>query len=89
MSTPHRDTDVNKLLTKLRTVLQGRGVFSSLAEEFETVRLVHEKMDHLIHRDTKADIRAYLENAGFEIKAWRDGEYVDSVVVVTAVKPLL
>jgi ubiquinone/menaquinone biosynthesis C-methylase UbiE len=89
LSTPHRDTDVNKLLTKLRTVLQGRGVFSSLAEEFETVRLVHEKMDHLIHRDTKADIRAYLENAGFEIKAWRDGEYVDSVVVVTAVKPLL
>jgi len=43
-------------------------------------------MDHLIHRDTKAEIRGYLQNAGFEIQDWRDSEYADSVVVVKAVK---
>ena len=86
LSTPHRETDVKKLLSKLRTVLQSKGLFKSLAEEFQTVKLVHEKMDHLIHRDTKAEIRGYLQNAGFEIQDWRDSEYADSVVVVKAVK---
>jgi ubiquinone/menaquinone biosynthesis C-methylase UbiE len=87
LSTPHRNTDVKKLLTKLREVLQSKGLFESLAEEFETAKLVHEKMDHLIHRDTKEDIRRYVEEAGLEIRDWRDSEYADSVVVVKAVKP--
>jgi hypothetical protein len=46
-------------------------------------------MDHLIHRDTKEDIRRYVEEAGLEIRDWCDGAYADSVVVVTAVKPLV
>jgi hypothetical protein len=41
---------------------------NSLAEEFETANLVHEKLDQLIHRDTKEDVRRYLEEAGFEIR---------------------
>jgi ubiquinone/menaquinone biosynthesis C-methylase UbiE len=89
LSTPHRETDVKKLLSKLRAGLQAKGLFKSLAEEFETVKLVHEKMDHLIHRDTKADIRGYLQNTSFEIQDWRDSEYAESVVVVRAVKPAL
>jgi ubiquinone/menaquinone biosynthesis C-methylase UbiE len=89
LSTPHRDTDVKKVLTKLREVLQFKGIFESLAEEFETARLVHERLDHLIHRDTKEDIRRYIEKAGLEIRDWRDSEYADAVVVVTAVKPLI
>jgi ubiquinone/menaquinone biosynthesis C-methylase UbiE len=89
LSTSHRGTDIKKLLAKLRSVLQTKGLFGSLAEEFETVKLVHERMDSLIHRDTKEDIREYLERAGFEIQNWRDSEYVDSVVMVRAVKPLL
>ena len=87
LSTPHRNTDVKKLLTKLRDVLQSKGLYESLAEEFETAKLVHEKMDHLIHRDTKEDIRRYVEEAGLEICDWRDAEYADAVVVVKAVKP--
>ena len=89
LSTPHRDTDVKKLLKKLRDVLQSKGLYESLAEEFETAKLVHEKMDHLIHRDTKEDIRRYVEEAGLDIQDWRDSEYADAVVVVTAVKPLV
>jgi ubiquinone/menaquinone biosynthesis C-methylase UbiE len=89
LSTPHKDTDVKKLLSKLRTALQGKGLFKSLAEEFEMVKLVHAKMDHLIHRDTKADIRGYLQSTGFEIQDWRDSEYAESVVVVKAVKAAL
>jgi ubiquinone/menaquinone biosynthesis C-methylase UbiE len=89
LSTPHRDTDVRKLLTKLRAVLQSKGLFNSLANEFETARRVHENMDHLIHRDTKEDIRKYIREAGFEIQDWRDSEYVDTVVVVKAVKPIV
>ena len=89
LSTPHRDTDVKKVLKKLRDVLQTKGLFESLAEEFETAKLVHGKMDHLIHRDTKEDIRRYVEEAGLEIRDWRDSEYADAVVVVTAVWPLL
>ena|GEM_PF-2896818 len=87
LSTPHRDTDVKKVLKKLRQVLQSKGLFESLAEDFETAKLVHEKMDHLIHRDTKEEIRRYIEEAGLEIRDWRDSEYADAVVVVTAVKP--
>ena len=47
------------------------------------------KWHHLIHRDTKEDIRRYVEEAGLEIHDWRDSEYADAVVVVTAVKPLV
>ena len=89
LSTPHRDTDVKKLLTKLRATLQSKGLFESLASEFETAKLVHEKMDYLIHRDTKEEIRNYISKAGFEIQDWRDNEYVDTVVVAKAVKPLV
>ena len=74
-------------MKKLREILQSKGLFESLAEEFETAKLVHEKMDHLIHRDTKEEIRRYIQQAGFEIRDWRDSEYADAVVVVTAVKP--
>ena len=87
LSTPHRDTDVKKVLTKMRDVLQSKGLFESLAEEFETAKLVHEKMDHLIHRDTKEEIRRYIQEAGLEIRDWHDSEYADAVVVVKAVKP--
>ncbi|MGH7843618.1 MAG: hypothetical protein ACREQW_00390 [Candidatus Binatia bacterium] len=87
LSTPHRNGDVKKLLTKLGTVLQAKGLLESLAEEFETVKLVHEKMDRLIHRDTKEDIRRYLVEAGLEIRDWRDREYADAVVMVKAAKP--
>jgi SAM-dependent methyltransferase len=89
LSTPHRDTDVKKILTKLRAVLESKGLFEPLAEEFQTIKLVHEKMDHLIHRDTKDDIRRYLEETEFEIHDWHDSEYADAVVVVKAVKPLI
>jgi ubiquinone/menaquinone biosynthesis C-methylase UbiE len=89
LSTPHRNTDVKKVLKKLRDVLQTKGLFESLAEEFETTKLVHKKMDHLIHRDTKEDIRRYVEEAGLEIRDWRDSEYAGAVVVVKAVKPLV
>ena len=87
LSTPHRDTDVKKVLKKLRDVLQSKGLFESLAEEFETAKLVHEKMDNLIHRNTKEEIRRYIQEAGLEIRDWRDSEYADAVVVVKAVKP--
>jgi hypothetical protein len=78
---------VKKVLKKMRDVLQSKGLFESLAEEFQTAKLVHEKMDHLIHRDTKEEIRRYIQEAGLEIRDWRDSEYADAVVVVKAVKP--
>ena len=48
-------------------------------------------MDHLVHRDTKDDIRGYLISAGFDVDEdnWRDAEYADSVIVARAVKPEL
>ncbi len=87
LSTPHRETDVKKLLAKLRADLESKGLFDPFAEEFETAKVVHEKMDHLIHRDTTDDIRGYLREAGLDIQDWREREYADSVVVVKAVKP--
>ena len=39
-----------------------------------------------IHRDTKADIRSYIETAGFRITDWQDPVYADAVVVVEAEK---
>ena len=42
-------------------------------------------MMHRIHRDTKQDIRRYVERAGFEIEYFQPA-YVDAVVIVDAVK---
>ncbi len=86
LSTPHRETDVKKLFARMREVLEKKGLFESLKMNFEAAKLVHEKMTDLIHRDTKDDIRQMIEQAGFTIDDWRDGEYAGAVVVVKAIK---
>jgi hypothetical protein len=61
--------------------LQSKGRFESLVAEFETAKLVHEKMDGLIRPGTRNRYDSYLENRT-EIRDWRDSEYADLVVVV-------
>lgn len=91
LSTPHRDTDVDKLFRKMHQVLEKKpgGLFNTLAGYFDAAKKVHRAMEQLIHRDTKEDIRGHLIGAGFEIHEddWHDAEYVDAVIVVRAVKP--
>jgi hypothetical protein len=55
------------------------------APVFSPIYLGTEKLRH----EAKEDIRRYIEEAGLEIRDWRDSEYADSVVVVTAVKALV
>jgi ubiquinone/menaquinone biosynthesis C-methylase UbiE len=86
LSTPHRETNVGRLLAQMRTVLERKGKFEALRSNYETARHVHRKMEDLIHRDTKEAIKEYLKAANFRIEEWRDKEYVDSVVVVKAIK---
>jgi ubiquinone/menaquinone biosynthesis C-methylase UbiE/PAS domain-containing protein len=86
LSTPHAETDVDKLFRRIREVLTEKGVFDQLRLTVETARERHEELDKLIHKDTKAEIRQYIEEAGFQIDDWHDSEYADAVVVVKAVK---
>lgn len=86
-STSHSETNVDKLFARMREVLEEKGVFNALKRNFDSARARHRQMDHLIHRDSKDDIRRFTENAGFEIVDWRDSEYAEAVVVVEALKP--
>jgi SAM-dependent methyltransferase len=87
LSTSHRDTDVDKLFARIREVLERKGLFQQLRPNFEDARRRHDAMTADIHRSTKGEVRAFVEEAGFRIVDWRENEYVDAVVVVDAVKP--
>jgi SAM-dependent methyltransferase len=86
LSTSHNETNVDRLFERMRESLQKRGLYESLRSNYEDARRRHEDMMDRIHRDTKADIRHYVEQAGFQIRDWK-ASYVDAVVIVEAVKP--
>jgi len=86
LSTSHKGTDLDRLFSRMREVLQSKGLWEELQDDHRQARARHEKMDALIHRDTKEDIRSYLEQAGFSVRNWYDDEYVGAVVIVVAEK---
>jgi ubiquinone/menaquinone biosynthesis C-methylase UbiE len=88
LSTPHHDTSVEKLFSRMAAELLEKGLFERLQQNFESARARHEAMSHLIVRDAKDDIRRYLEATGFTIANddWQENRYVDAVIVVKAVK---
>lgn len=86
ISTPHQQTDVDHLFDVLREALESQGLFDALRSNFDDARQRHEEMMSKIHRDTKSDIRSYIETAGFRITDWQDSVYADAVVVVEAEK---
>ncbi|MBV8231010.1 MAG: TIR domain-containing protein, partial [Planctomycetaceae bacterium] len=86
LSTPHRGTDVDRLFSRLREVLESKHVFEQYEEHFETARARHDAMNELIHRDTLDDLRAMLADAGFQVEQLIPDQYVGSVAVVRAVK---
>ena len=86
LSTPHRDTDVGQLFSAMRANFADKALWPALRESLEEAFERHSAMMEKIHRDTKDDIRRYLENAGFAVEDWLDGQYAGSVVVVKAVK---
>ena len=85
LSTPHSETDVDKLFERMRESLQAKGLYESLRSNYEDARRRHADMMDRIHRDTRAAIRSCVEQAGFQIRDWK-ASYVDSVVIVEAVK---
>lgn len=86
LSTSHRDTDVERLFDALKDELVDKGEFEAMRPHWEEALEAHKQMESEIHRDTKDDIRRYLEEVGFSVQDWHDSEYVDAVVVVKAVK---
>ena len=85
LSTPHSETDVDQLFDQMAKVLTRKGLFPRLQSNYDDARRRHEEMMDSIHRDTKDDIRGYLQRAGFIIRDWRSA-YVDAVVIVEAVR---
>ena len=85
LSTPHSETDVDQLFDHMAKVLTRKGLFPRLQSNYDDARRRHEEMMDSIHRDTKDDIRGYLQRAGFIIREWRSA-YVDAVVIVEAVR---
>ena len=86
LSTSHSETNVDRLFARMREVLNREGRFESLRRHYADARKRNDAMIERILRDSQADIRRYIENAGFRVVDWRPG-YVDAVVVVEAVKP--
>ena len=86
LSTPHQETDVDRLFAQMKAVLERKKMFAALKGNYEDVQAVHARMMDRIHRDSKADIRRYLLETGFDIVDWHEQEYVGAVVVVKAVK---
>jgi ubiquinone/menaquinone biosynthesis C-methylase UbiE len=85
LSTPHSKTDVNRLLTSLRCALIERGVFDELEAAFNAAHERHRAIDALIHRFSIQEIIHMIESAGFSVSSCENA-YVDSVVIVKAVK---
>ncbi len=86
LSTSHRETNVDHLFAVMEGSLREKGLFQSLKSNFVDARERHAAMISRIHRDTKAEIRGFVERAGFDIVEWSDGEYANAVVVVHAEK---
>jgi len=86
LSTSHRDTSVDNLFATLAASLKAKGLFEQLRTNFDDARARHEEMTASIHRDTKADIRSFVEKAGFKITEWCDSAYAGAVVIVQAEK---
>ena len=87
-STSTNQTDVDKLFDAMRENLKEKNLFDDLATAWADAKAVHDRMDAKIHRDTKTDIRTYLEKTGFKIDEddWVEATYADSVLVAKAVK---
>jgi len=66
--------------------IEQQGLFETLRSNFDDAKQRHDEMMSKIHRDSKADIHGYIENAGFKITDWQDAEYAEAVVVVEAEK---
>jgi ubiquinone/menaquinone biosynthesis C-methylase UbiE/PAS domain-containing protein len=86
LSTPHSETNVDRLFDAIRQNFTKKGKLGEFRSIIDDVRKRHDQMMNKIHRDTKVDIRNYLEQAGFAIEEWFDEQYSGAVVVVKAVK---
>lgn len=86
LSTSTNETDVDQLFGAIRKHLINNKEFESKRENWEDAHQRHIEMLDDIHRDTADDIRAYLDQAGFDVIDWHAKEYLDTVVVVKAIK---
>jgi ubiquinone/menaquinone biosynthesis C-methylase UbiE len=86
LSTTHCETDIDRLFDAIRQNFQGKGIKKKFESVINEVRERHRQMMDKIHRDTKDDIRKYLNDAGFDVEEWLDDQYAGAVVVVKAVK---
>lgn len=86
LSTPHSETNVDALFGALKRNLLQKNKFHRLRDNWDDARQRHEQLKSLILKDSKDDIRRYLETTGFEIEDWHDREYRGAVVVVKAIR---
>lgn len=86
LSTPTVETDVDKLFAALEGSLAAEGQLDALRGNLEDARRRHQTMEARIHRDSPEDVARYLHEAGFEILDVRPKQYVESVLVVQAMR---
>ena len=82
MSTSSDETDIDKLFEAIKEGLGEK--FEKLKADWFEAREAHYRMEEKIHRDTKQDIRDYLDQSGFDVIDWHGEVYADAVVVVKA-----
>ena len=85
LTSPHRQTSVDRLFTSLRDDLKRQGIFEAHEEAFWAARERHDAMDSQIHRFEIEEIRTMIESSGFDIESM-SSEYADAVMLIKAFK---
>lgn len=85
LTSPHSQTDVDRLFGRLKEDLSAKGLFKSLEKAFVETRERHEKMASLIHRFSKSELLSLIESCGYQIES-TSSEYVDAVLLIKARK---
>lgn len=86
LSTSHKETDLDRLFEKIEDDLRRKGILDELRADLKQARDRHDAMDDQIHRHSREDVRALVEEAGYKIIKDYPDEYVGAVMIIVAEK---
>lgn len=81
LSTPHKDTDVDELFTRIKAALVKQGIFESLENAFHNARECHAEISSQIHRFTVNQLDSISTDSEFQVDSMFSA-YGNSVRVV-------
>jgi ubiquinone/menaquinone biosynthesis C-methylase UbiE len=87
LSTTHRDTSLDTLLTRIEAELKAANELSALAHDWNAVYTVNRTLEStVLRRYTRDDIKDMVQTAGFDIIRENSSTYCDAVMLLHAKK---